>query len=184
MDICFSGEIISWLNEIIERVMSVFPRITMLAPYEAGIKITLGKKVRPLGAGWYVWWPMIHNVVSMEIQSQVVDLRTQSVRTIDNRDVVVSGAIQYSINNIERATCNVQSLDGSLETLALGIILEFVGSVTLDECQDLGRLKSEILRGTREAARGWGVKIERIYITDLGIARNIRLLSNAQGRIA
>ena len=114
----------------------------------------------------------------MEVQTQVADLRSQSVRTSDGKDFVVSGAIQYSVNNIEKAVCNVQCVDDSLETLALGIILEYVSGRTLAACQNLDEIRGEILKGTREAARGWGVKIERIFITDMGIARNIRLLSN------
>ena len=35
-------------------------------------------------------------------------------------------------------------------------------------------LNKEILKGIKEAAQGWGAKIEKIYITDLDKTRNIR----------
>jgi len=114
----------------------------------------------------------------MDIQTQVIDLRSQSVRTSDGQSVIVSGAIQYSVKDVRKAILNVQNVDTALEKLALGIILEFVKSKTVDECHDIEALKKEILRGIKEAAQGWGLKIERVFITDLDKTINIRLLTN------
>lgn len=172
-----------WLRDLINRILSVFPRVLIINPYEAGIRITFGNKYKQIGPGLYVFWPMIQRMVYMEVQTQVADLRAQSVRTKDGKSTVVSGAIQYSIKDVEKAIINVQDVDKSLETLALGIILEFVKNRTLEECHDTELLKKEILRGIKEAAKGWGLRIERIYITDLDKARNIRLLMNKMNGI-
>jgi regulator of protease activity HflC (stomatin/prohibitin superfamily) len=167
-----------WLKELINRLLSIFPRVIILTPYEAGIRFTFGKNYKQINTGWYIYWPMIQRVESMEIQTQVIDLRNQSVRTKDGSSIVVSGAIQYSIRDIVKAIINVQDVDKALETLALGIILEFVKNKTIKEHQNIKALKDEIRKGIREAAQGWGLKIEKIYITDLDKARNIRLLTN------
>ena len=129
--------------------------------------------------GWYLFWPLIQRIVWMEVQTQVVDLRTQSIRTKDNYEIIVSGAVQYSIKDVEKAIINVQDVDVAIMTISLGIILEFIKNRTLGECQDLDNLKNEILKGLKEAAKGWGLKIEKIFITDLGKARNLRLLTNS-----
>jgi len=147
-----------------------------------GVVLTFGKRVSVKGAGWYVFWPLIQRIIWMDIKTQVVDLRNQSVRTKCGNSIVVSGAIQYYITDIKKAILDVQDLDKSITTLALGIILEFVKQRTLDECRDVNMLKAEILRGIRDAARGWGIKIEKVFITDLDRARNIRLLTNEVAR--
>jgi regulator of protease activity HflC (stomatin/prohibitin superfamily) len=167
-----------WLDKIADKIIALWPEVYQVTPYEAGVRITFGRRVKAKGAGWYLIWPIIQKFVYMEVQTQVVDLRTQSVRTADDKDVVVSGAIQYRITDIERAVCAVQCLDGSLETLALGIILDFVNKKTMKELGDIDALKGELRKGMAEACSGWGVKIERVYITDLGHTRNIRLLMN------
>lgn len=117
----------------------------------------------------------------MEVQTQVVDLRGQSVHTKGGKHIIVSGAIQYSIKDVYKAIFNVQDVDRSLETLALGVILEYVNKRTLKECQEVTNLKKEILKGIKDAAQGWGVKVERIYITDLDESRNIRLIGGLNG---
>lgn len=167
-----------WLQRIFDKILSVFPMVHILTTYEAGVRFTFGKYPKKLGPGWYILWPLFQRIVWQEVQTQIVDLRNQSIRTSDSRDVVVSGAIQYNIYDMMKATCNVQNVDAALETLALGIILEYVNSRTLKECHDIKALKAEVLKGLRDCARGWGVKIEKVYITDLGVARNLRLLGN------
>ena len=168
-----------WLNDIIVRLLTIFPRLWCCLPHEAGVRITLGKTVSTLTPGWYVYWPLIQKLLDMEIKTQVVDLRNQSVRTTCGNSVVVSGAIQYRIVDISKAILDVQDIDRSLTTLALGIILEYVKQRTLDDCMDVDKLKTEILKGIRDAATGWGIKVEKVFITDLDKARNIRLLTNA-----
>lgn len=169
-----------WLREILDRLLSIFPRIVILTPYEAGVRFTFGKYVSPKESGWYIFWPLVQKFVWMEVQTQIVDLRNQSIRTKDNQDIIVSGAVQYSIKDIAKAVINIQNIDAAIETLSLGIILEFVKTKTLEDCQNVNILKSEIRKGLRESAKGYGVKIEDIYITDLGKTRNIRLLGSSE----
>jgi len=167
-----------WLKEILDKILVLFPMTQIITPYEAGVKITCGKWYKRLGPGWYVIWPLIQRIVYMEIQTQVVDLKVQSIPTEDKSDLMVSGAIQYSIKDIEKAVLNVQDVDKSLATLALGVIFDFISHRTLQECGDTNALKKEILKGIKEAAPGWGLKIEKVYITDMGKTRNIRLLGD------
>lgn len=166
-----------WLRDLVNRLLSIFPRILILGPHEAGVRIT-GKKTKKLGAGCWIYWPIVQKIIWMEIPTQVADLRAQSVRTSDGISIVVSGAIQYSVKDIKKAALDVQDVDKSLETLALGIIFDFVHSRRLEDCRDIKILKAEILRGIKDAAAGWGLKIEKVYITDLDKTRNIRLLLN------
>jgi len=170
-----------WLREIFDKILSLFPQCFIIAPYEAGIRITFGKRVKALEAGWYIIWPLIQRLVWMEVQSQVVDLRNQSIRTIDGHELIVSGAVQYKIVDIEKAIINIQDVDKSIETLSLGIIMDFISTKVIEDCKSMESLKKEILKGLRDAASGWGLKIEKVYITDLGRTKNLRLLLNKEG---
>ena len=170
-----------WLKELIQKLTCFIPRPLLLADYEAGVRITFGKWNKKIASGWFWYIPLFQKIVWMEIQTQVADLRGQSVRTKDGQSVIVSGAIQYSIKDVYKSFFNVQDIDKSLETLALGIILEYVNKRTLEECEDVEGLKKEILKGVKDAAQGWGLKIERIYITDLDKTRNIRLIGGLNG---
>lgn len=170
-----------FLKALFDKILSIFPVIFLLTPYEAGIRVTFGNRVTPKGSGWYLIWPLFQRFIWLEVNSQIIDLRNQSIRTKDNKDIVVSGAIQYCIKDIQKAILNIQDVDKAITTLSLGIILEFVSVHSLEECSNKEELKKEILKGLRDASVGWGVKVERVYITDLGVTRNIRLLGNPGG---
>lgn len=167
----------SWLTELIDRLLCWIPRIVLINPDEGGVIITCGKRVRPVSSGIYIVWPLLQECVTVTMTPQVVDLRPQSIMTSES-DMCVSGGIMYRIKAPEKAILRVQNFDESLQILALGIIARHLSAATIGT-NYVEELSNQILRGVKEAARGWGLEILRVYITDLGHTKNIRLLSNA-----
>lgn len=170
-----------WLTSLIDRILTIFPRIVIIAPDEAGVRCTprliRGIIVKELGPGWWWDWPISRKLEIISVKTQVADLRPQSVWTVDGKELVVSGSIKYRVDSVAKALLNICDYDENICTLVLGIIFDFVSSKLLKEL-DLTRLRDEILKGLREASRGWGLKIEQVYLTDIGRVKNIRLLMN------
>lgn len=168
-----------WLNKIIDKILAILPEIVIIEPTWRGAKITCGKRYRLIGPGWYLLWPIIHTFIKMEIVTQVVDLKSQSVWTADNVELVTSGAIRYHIVDIEKALFAVQDVDKALSTLALGVILEYVNARNVSDCRSIKDVKVELRRALAEEASGWGVKIEQVYLTDFGKVRSLRLFGDS-----
>ncbi len=166
-----------WLTNILETLRDIFPRTFTVFPDEGGVRITLGTKVKPLKPGWYVYWPVIQHVEKLSITPQAVDLRPQSVRISDGGDLVIGGAILYRVSSATKAILDVQDYDRSLQVLALGVIAEFMGRHDLTDLK-ISDLREAILTGVREEAAGFGLKIMKVYITDLGCVKNLRVLGD------
>lgn len=164
-----------WLTQFLDKLFSVIPRLWLIDPDEAGVRVTLGKYVKELGSGWYICLPMIQTCEKIKVVTQVEDLRPQSVRTSDGKEIVISGAVKYRVSSAKDAILGVYDYDANIKTLALGIIFDYVTSRPFGELNTT-TLKNEILKGLRDASRGWGLKIEAIYLTDIGAVRNLRLL--------
>jgi regulator of protease activity HflC (stomatin/prohibitin superfamily) len=169
-------KLVDWLRELIERVTSILPRIRIISAYESGVMFTLGRYVKALRPGWYIQWPWFQEFEYMDVQSQPVDLRCQSAYTKDGVDVVVGGGVQYRITDIVKAVCNITDVDDSLGKVALGTILKYVNKRDFKDCHNVEDLEYEILKGLRKDAAGWGVKIERVFITDFGKTINLRMI--------
>lgn len=150
-----------------------------MPPDEAGVRMTLGRLVDKLPPGWYILWPLIQRAIRVTVTPQVVNLPGQSAYTRDGKSIVISGAIQYRIDDATKAILDVQDFDESLRALSLGIISIYASSKTLQECMDIDKLCEEILRGIRKAAAGWGIKIMRVLITDLAPVQSFRIIGNA-----
>lgn len=109
----------------------------------------------------------------------MIDLRPQSLWTLDVENVAISGSIRYRISDASKALLEVQDYDETIVALSLGIIFDFVSTKTTAEIgKGMEGLKTEILARLRKDAQGWGLKIENVYLTDIGDVFNVRLLTN------
>ena len=170
-----------FLNKILAMLLKWVPRIVLIQPNEAGLRLTLGTRVKVLAPGYYFFWPVVQEILSAVVATQVVDVRSQSVLSGDGQEMTVSGAIKYKISDIRKAMLEVQDYDLSLQALSLGVIRAVASSLSQERLQDTGVVGDLVLKKIREEASGWGLRLQKVYITDLGRARNIRLLTNGPG---
>ena len=171
----------SFLSRIFEVFRKLIPGVYLLQTDEAGVRVTLGTREKVLGPGWYFFWPLIQEILYATVTTQVVDLRGQSLISQDGHDMVIGGAIRYKITDIRKAMLEVQDFDGSLEALSLGALLSVANVTVRGGLQNTEYFGDIVLKKIREEASGWGLKIQKVYITDLGRSRNIRLLTTGSG---
>ena len=171
----------TWLTDLIDRLLSIFPRLVLIAPDETGVRCTpgivKGVHITPLIPGWWIYWPLIQNIETIRCKTQIKDLRPQSVWTSDRIEMTVSGAIRYRVRSAQKALLEVFDYDQNVQTVALGIIQQYVRGHELENL-DTQQLEDEMLKGVRKASEGWGLYIEKVYITDIGRTQNIRILLN------
>ena len=165
-----------WLTNLLKNLRDWLPRKYFINPDEGGIRITLGNHVKTLVPGWYYYWPVLQECFGYKVTPQIVDMRPQSALTRDLENIAISGGIKYKISDIRKALLEVYDYDGSIRTLALGIICEYVGRHDFEDLTNLSELKEAILSGVRDEAAGMGLKIMKVYITDIGETKNIRIM--------
>ncbi len=166
-----------WLTDLLKNLRDWLPRKYFINPDEGGIRITLGNRVKTLVPGWYYYWPVIQECRGINVVPQVVDLRPQSALTKDLKDIAISGGIKYKIYDQRKALLAVQDYDKSIQTIALGIICKFVSAHPFEEMiRNLPSLEEILLGGIRDEATGMGLKIMKVYITDIGRTKNIRVM--------
>jgi len=170
-----------WLKQLIDRLLSIFPRLVIVAPDETGVRYTpgiiRGVHVTSLTPGYWIYWPLIQNIETIRCKTQVVDLRPQSVWTSDRVEMTVSGAIRYRVRSAQTALLEVYDYDQNIQAVALGIIQQYIREHELENL-DTQQLEADVLKGVRKASEGWGLYIEKVYITDIGRTQNIRILLN------
>lgn len=170
-----------WLTRFLDKLLSIFPRVIVIALDEAGVRCTpmwvRGVRIASLNPGWWAYWPVIQSIEIIKIKTQVKDLRPQSVWTADRVEMTVSGAIRYRVRSAQKALLEVYDYDQNIQAVALGIIQQYIREHAL-ECLNTRQIEEKVLKGVREASEGWGLRVERVYITDIGRTQNIRILLN------
>jgi len=170
-----------WLNDIIKKVTDLLPRVVIIAPDELGVRLLPGLHdgitVQELTPGWWFEWPVFIKIETVRCKTQVKDLRPQSVWTADRQDLTISGAIRYRVRSARKVLLEVWDYDQNIQAVALGIIQQHVREHNLIDL-DTQTIEAEVLKEVRKASEGWGLYIERVYVTDIGAAYNVRLLDN------
>ncbi len=165
----------NWLTQLIDRLFSWIPKISIVRPDENGVRITCGRWYRPLLPGLYLWWPPIQEIDIINVMSQIIDLREQSLTTLDGKSIAISGAVEYSIRDVTKAVLKVQDYDRSLPTLCLGKIAEYVESHNFIECKSV-IIKEVLRKEIREHVNAWGIAVKHIFVTDNVIATTHRIM--------
>ena len=169
----------NWILDILEKLTCWLPRPYYIHPDEAGIRITLGKCVKDLAPGWYIDIPLIHSFIKVNVALQGVRFEIQSVTTKDDISLAIRGAVRYRISNARKAILETDDFDQSLEAVATGTISNVVSTRTYADLQDRDALQTELTKAVREAAQGWGIKLQNVYLSDFTKAINLRLLGGS-----
>ena len=169
-----------WLVQFFQLLTAWIPRFKFILPNEAGVRITAGKKVKEIGPGWWFYWPLVHDLLWCTVVSQVVDIAPQSLRTKDAKNLTISLTMRYSIPDARMALLNVHSYDQALQNLTRGVAAEYFNQHTLAECWDIATMADQAKQMVQKAARGWGVKIEELYVDEITEAISVRLMSRGE----
>lgn len=168
----------TWLTQLLDRLFCWIPRLWFVFPDESGVRITLGNRVKDCPSDWYVEWPLIHEVLKVNTAIQGMRFAIQSVTTSDDVDLAIRGAVLYRVTNARKAIFETADFDDALQAVTGGVIEQFVSSKTYTNLSDREALKAEIKKGLTKEAAGWGIKLIRVYIPDIGRVKNIRVLGD------
>ncbi len=142
--------------------------VTIVQPYEQGLWIALGQYKRRLDPGFNWVYPLISNVVKLDLRTQVLDVPSQEVITKDNSPTNVDAIVYIRVIDPEKAYFEVVNYHVATVSLAQTTLRSVVGDMELDEIlynRDFINTKlRDILDKSTDA---WGVKVEAVEIREV-----------------
>ena len=179
-----------WLITLLEKLFCFVPRVKVIPPDEAGYRSIPNpftgkvktKELKP--SHWYWVWPLFMEYEFIKIKTQVKDVRVQSVWTKDGKDMAFGVSIRLYVQKPLSALLEVYDYDESLQNIVLGLVAKHIREHTLEELKSyLDRFNTTLLDTLRIEARGWGLYIQKVQVTDVGTTRNLRLLTSGLERL-
>jgi regulator of protease activity HflC (stomatin/prohibitin superfamily) len=153
--------------------------------YEKSVVLRLGRLLRdPVSGETRVYGPGIHfklpfldDPLLVNVATETLDGKLQSLTTLDGKAVVVSAICKHHVSDPKIYLIDVRDVRDALESHLMGCTRLEIRSRTWDACQ-LPDLDYKItLRLRKEAAR-WGIEVEAVTVVDLSLMRSIRLAIN------
>jgi regulator of protease activity HflC (stomatin/prohibitin superfamily) len=159
------------IDFIIRNLLAVWP-ITRVNEWQVGMIARAGRIHRELGPGLHWRWPFVEIAYQWPGVEVGLDLETAAITTMDGHSIAISANIGYRLVSIRDSYRGLWGMENTLKKVAIGVIAT--------ECarMEWPRLRSErviveaeLLATLNERIAAWGLRIERLHLTDLVAAK-------------
>lgn len=165
------------LIDLIVTFINDFLPFKIVNQWEQGVHLRTGKfyKVVFPGLNWKV--PFFDQILTTPVITQTVNLKPQTVTSLDERNVVLSTIVRYHIEDVEKFLLGVMHANDVLVDTTQGIIRDVVEGTNWMDLYDLGNI---VIHKVNEQVEKWGIEVELISFPDLGEIITYRIISDGK----
>lgn len=164
----------SWIIDFVKQ----FTFLAIVFPWERGVRVRLGNRVKLWEPGWHVRLPFVDSVQLTNTRLRISGAGPHTISTKDGKILTLSMAVGFSITDPLAAMMRMNHPEISVASLASSISTKIVaGSLSTDlEC---AAIEEHVLAGLVNEP---GYEFEFVRVTDFAFARTFRLLSETPFR--
>lgn len=165
--------------EILEWVLKILPRFVTLQPDEAGTMTRFGRCVKTLDEGGHyrLIWPVIHEITTVTMTRQIIDVPTQDVLTFDDVPVCMNISVEYIISDPYKAIFEVEDFDQCIQEMAGDMARREISDKEYDYCTvNMQLILLEILEKMQDKAAVYGIEVTAVRMPTFVKGHAIRLV--------
>jgi len=148
----------------------VFSAVRILREYERGVVFQLGRFYRVKGPGLILLWPIVQQMVRVDLRTKVLDVPSQDLITRDNVSVKVNAVLYFRVVDPEHAIINVEHYMEATGQLAQTTLRSVLGQHELDELlAERDRLNIDLQKILDQHTDQWGIKVSNVEIKHVDI---------------
>ena len=119
--------------------------------------------------------PFFDSVIETPVITQSVNLPSQTLTTLDEQSIVLKSIIRYKVSNVRTYLLGVMHANDVLIDTTQGMIRDVVELTTWEDLVDVNET---ITNKVKEYVIRWGIEVEAVTITDLGIVKSFRIFGD------
>ena len=162
-----------WLDTLLQSVGKPFKWWVVIAPWEQGLRVRLGKKSRKLLPGIHFVIPFFDRVYRIGTRLRLVSEGGQTLTSLDGKIVTLSLAVQYAIVDIQKLFNTVTRPESTLLSRTQVVVSDLISKTNANEisCQSINEHLEGALPGEE-----WGLGQVRGFVTTFAFVRTYRFL--------
>lgn len=165
------------LIDLIVTFIHDFLPIKIVDQWEKGVHLRFGKYLRVVGPGLKWKLPFFDKIWLTPVITQTVNLKPQTVTSLDERNVVLSSIVRYHIHDVQKFLLGVMHANDVLVDTTQGIIRDIVERTTWEDLVDLNKIvKPEVNKQVQK----WGITVELVSFPDLGEIQTVRIMTDSK----
>lgn len=168
-----------WLKEWISQLGGrLLPFQIVKVAHQAGV-LRFGKYHRTCPPGFHWKIPFVEEFVSENTAITTQPVGPQTLTTLDDVTIVVSGIVKYQVTNVERYQTQIWDQVDALRDVTMGAIRQVIcaGNYSPAAVAEQERRVLEIVRGE---VNQYGFKIHRVTFTDYAKIKTLRLMTTTK----
>ena len=154
--------------------MDMLPFV-IVEQWNGSVQLRFGKFIKVLYPGIHFKIPFFDSVIETPVITQSVNLPSQTLTTLDDESIVLKSIIRYKVSNIQTYLLSVMHANDVLIDTTQGIIRDVVERTTWNNLVDVNET---ITNEVKEYVVRWGIEVEAVTITDLGIVKSFRIFGD------
>ena len=144
--------------------------LRILREYERGVVFQLGRFWMVKGPGLIVVWPVIQQMVRVDLRIVVLDVPPQDVITRDNVSVKVNAVVYFRVVDPQKAIIQVADFLVATSQLAQTTLRAVLGKHELDGLlAEREKLNVDIQKTLDQQTEAWGIKVTTVEIKDVDL---------------
>jgi regulator of protease activity HflC (stomatin/prohibitin superfamily) len=148
--------------------------VKILREYERGVVFTLGRFQNVKGPGLVLLIPVIQQMVRVDLRTQVLEIPTQDVISLDNVSMKVDAVLYFNVVNPERAIIKVQDFLPATKMLAQTTLRAVLGQHALDDMlSERKKLSNDVQTIVDVQTELWGIKVSNVELRTMDLTENM-----------
>lgn len=164
------------ISFLIELKDDVIP-FKVVNEWESGVRMRGGKFNKNVEAGIRFKIPFLDKIYTCYNITRTLHPHAQTLTTLDQKSIVLKSIIRFHVEDAKTYLLTLNTASDVLIDTTQGIIKETIETLNWE---DLNKVDDLITEKTREMVKKWGITIERVTLTDLGLVRTYRLMSDKE----
>ena len=148
--------------------------VKVLRQYERAVVFALGKFQGVRGPGLVLLFPIVQQMVRVDLRIQVVEVPSQDVISRDNVSMKVDAILYYRVVDPERSVVQVQSYTSATNMLAQTTMRAVLGQHDLDQMlSERKKLSADVQEILDAQTETWGIKVSNLEIRTVDLTENM-----------
>lgn len=164
------------IDLIVTFIHDILP-FKIVNQWEEGVHLRYGRFLKVVKPGLVWKLPFFDRLWVTPVITQTVNLKSQTVTTKDEKNVVLTSIVRYHIYDVEKFLLGVMHANDVLVDTTQGIIRDMVEST---DWYDLVDLTNIVTPEVNKQVEKWGITIQLVSFPDLGLITTYRIMTDGK----
>jgi len=160
---------------LVLAIMILASMVKILAEWERGVILRLGRCIGVKGPGVVLIIPGVDRLIRVDTRTITMDVEPQDVLTLDNISLKVNAVIYFRIVNPEDAITKIEDAYMATSKLAQTTLRSTLGQYQMDDLlASRDKINHTIQASLDKATEAWGIKISNVEIKHIDLPKDMQ----------